>query len=590
MRHGILIGGSLACLISGCLSAVDEQAAKDQSNQSAWVSQGEVTVVPGTDLLQLEHRRGALFPFAANRPNLATVFSQWTDPLDIRSGHAMIRLDSPIFLANAQLNRFGETFTFNNLDETNVRVEAIASVHLRPCPGYIIEPRTGRMKSIGMVQGQTDLYNRERDYDWVSWQGQLVAVPIHCTQPFDHSRLIQWGHDRDLTRRFRLLGRDDRPITFGWEVESSNTDIVNFYRLQEYSDDAWLALPYSERAALLRAELKYASEHGVDYQQIKTTKFKKMDHAPSYWSTDLTAENAYIWELISIPVNTVAEMVQQLQSVRLFNGNTHIHLAFEPPGLTDETTITRFKTLFILGNLYVLLRAYGDQISTYGGRAAAFTNVNLNPLEERLLNNLDHMLRNLQHPANLELKWHMLGYRVISPYPGMLHGLEVRGLGKNIEDQLELAWRLLNALEDLGRPVRLHTGASMDSGYMLDDMTPAASDLLEAVFIPQCVGIVDALKCRYTKRRDQVRKVFFNSKLTVTSHRLDLPYHRWELLGLLAPATQGIQATRSAYEQRTIEIIQTTDRSVAGGHELMAYRWLQALIDWATASRLWEYF
>jgi hypothetical protein len=394
--------------------------------------------------------------------------------------------------------------------------------------------------------------------------------------------------NRDLSRQFRLLSREDSPITYGWEVESSNTDIVNAYKMSGYTDEQWLATSYDKRAGILRDELKKASERVIDYVLIKTTSFVKMSHAPRAWSTGLTAENAYIWELISEePVSTFGALLEQLQTVRMFNGNTHIHMAFSPPTLSDELTITRFKTLFILGNLYILLRSYGDTATVYGGRSAAFLNTHLDPIAKTGIGSLDVMLRTADHPANLQLKWHMLGYRVLRPYPGMLHGLEVRGLGKNIEEQLELAWRLVSALEDLSQPVRLHTAAPESSGYLLDDHAESTMRLLEPISVAACIGIVDALRCKYAKRRGTSTGGYWRPDLY--PHRsLRPPLSELEFLPVLSPATDLILSARSTYEYNSVEVIRTTD--MTKGHELLGYRWMNALIVWATSTRLWEHF
>lgn len=595
----IVLGNRMRCVVLGlsayfaslglgCSDLAQTDTGHSGQSQTAWISQGEATVVPGNHLLRLQHARGIVIPFATGRPKVATLFTQWASPSDPSKGHAMIRLDSPMFIENSQLNRFGDSFSFTGSPETNVRIDDIASVNVRPCPAYVIDPSTGRMTLVGTVQGPTQLYNREKDFDWVGWNGQLVAVPVNCTTPFDQTQLIKWGANRDLSRQFRLLSREDSPITYGWEVESSNTDIVNAYKMSGYTDEQWLATSYDKRAGILRDELKKASERVIDYVLIKTTSFVKMSHAPRAWSTGLTAENAYIWELISEePVSTFGALLEQLQTVRMFNGNTHIHMAFSPPTLSDELTITRFKTLFILGNLYILLRSYGDTATVYGGRSAAFLNTHLDPIAKTGIGSLDVMLRTADHPANLQLKWHMLGYRVLRPYPGMLHGLEVRGLGKNIEEQLELAWRLVSALEDLSQPVRLHTAAPESSGYLLDDHAESTMRLLEPISVAACIGIVDALRCKYAKRRGLALAAIGGQTFTHTD-RLDLPYQNWEFLPVLSPATDLILSARSTYEYNSVEVIRTTD--MTKGHELLGYRWMNALIVWATSTRLWEHF
>lgn len=590
MSRGFLL---LTLLFSVAYAACTGSPASDHSKDGYgqdWVSDGEVTIkAPATKkenyLLRLQHARGALVPFAATPPRVATAFSQWTHPADPSKGHTLIRMDSPMFIENSRLNRFGEQFAFTASPDVNARIAPIAQVTVRRCPAYTVNPVSGRLVHTAFVQGPTQLYNRERDYDWISTNGQLMAVASHCTLPFDPSTLIGWGASHDLNRTFRLLGREDRPITFGWELESSNTDIVNYYKFPGYLDEQWLRMNYDERAQILRDELKRTSEYIVDYQTIKTTPFVKMSHAPSYWSTELTAENAYVWEIFSAePVNTFAELVAQMQSIRIYNGNSHIHMAFQAPVLNDETTIVRFKTLFILANMYVLLRSYGDTLSTYGGRRAAFLNNNLRPLDPFDIKSLDEMLRTESGKARLDLKWHMVGYRVLIPYPVPLHGIELRGLGKNVEEQLELTWRLVNALEDLGRPVRLHTAAPMEDGYMLDDQVQTAVALLDEVSIAKCVGIVDAARCKYARRRELVQEALFSSM--VGTQRVDLPYQNWEFVPALSTATDSILSAREKYEQDTIYAIRNTDMNK--GHELLAYRSMDALIAWATATRLWE--
>lgn len=111
--------------------------------------------------------------------------------------------------------------------------------------------------------------------------------------------------------------------------------------------------------------------------------------------------------------------------------------------------------------------------------------------------------------------------------------------------------------------------------------------LLEPISVAACIGIVDALRCKYAKRRGLALAAIGGQTFTHTD-RLDLPYQNWEFLPVLSPATDLILSARSTYEYNSVEVIRTTD--MTKGHELLGYRWMNALIVWATSTRLWEHF
>lgn len=605
-----------AAMFLGCASRSDVSlaGAAQTSSQVSFPLTNDVILKADAQLYGLSGAPGTLVPLRSRAPLVATIFGQWaSDANHAKHALALIRLDSPTFVRFEDIDGLGSEFAFAH---PMARSAPIAELMLKDCPSFVPDPRTQNLQPGSAITGAVQLLSREHDYDWVLHEQQVLAIERGCSGT-EQPSLSQWALEHDATKKFFLLRNPQAPITLGWEVESANTDIVKSYRRNDFSDGQWLNTGYDARVQHLRTYLQNPNQPSTSCSKVH---FEKTTQGLDTWSERLSVDNDMIWEIQTRkPAEDFGEFVSQLTTVAEFNGNTHLHVVFNPQIFrNDAAQLRRLRTLFIVTNVYLTLVAYGNPDKSYRGHAAEFLNIYLHPLQRNVMDHFEAYVTSDDYAASLDFKWLFFGYRFAKLYGAdansLRHGLEMRLVGESLEAQVDLAWRVATALENLDGPfVRFNPKSPIVADYTLDDMADKIETLLDppdmADVAAQCCGITSEQISSYQQTltrihvefEDMVKKYPFlawegtswmagKTDLVVKEMSLLYPLLPWEELPWLAAKKDLIIAARQKYIREVFQALSDAQLQTAEQTRRLGYTWSALALQWAHTTALWEDF
>ncbi len=282
-------------------------------------------------------------------------------------------------------------------------------------------------------------------YDWLIDHTTVVGTQSrYCAR---NAIAAPWG--LHLQHWHPTLGQEPQPLSdtlsctasecFGFELESTSSAIVNYYLIREPNETApldeaqWLAMPYAQRASILR-NLLDTDQHASN--QLGT----RLTHTPTFLAPTLLRERATIWETTSImPQPSLEQMLTQMSIVKdLFESrwSLHLHISFPVPSV-NSTTINQIRHLVYLINEYLTLKVYAHDIPAV---LHEFTGPSM--WESTLNTSKSIQDASLGKNYLLEFKYHYIAFRCTDPYGMGRCGFEVRRTVNGITEQLYLLRQL----------------------------------------------------------------------------------------------------------------------------------------------------
>lgn len=403
------------------------------------------------------------------------------------------------------------------------------------------------------------------EYVWMdSGHNSLIAVSRHCASMSNSLLDIQ---EPNVT---------NPNLEYGWEIESSDYEIANYYRRTIYSDVQWTAMHVGARVDMLWS----AFRGNAPWSSFS---FTKLAGAPDFLPQELSYDGFPNYELRSEGGLTKAELVRHLNALKEFEGRWHIHLSFpSTSSLRDVDSVEAFATFFVLINEYAMLREYGDALRDAHILLHRFNAPVTTQHEDLVLSALNRR----EDPHDFA-KYLFVGFGCEERYGPGRCGVEIRAFNEFPERQLALVDMIERFLIDPAAPIKLG-----EAGSSYDLASLAGMQILSDYFVRQHTDANPNL-LKVNRAAADLRGVSVEGDfmLYVFPNAFYLPLIAWEDRPFLNAQTELIVSARQTYRNRFEAIAQeVANEDLEEKRSLLVLQLMHELHLWATQTQLWKWF